>query len=82
MQGISLTLIFAISGNQKIIQFVNRGLLKGFFFDLPIECPEPKKAPQIVDLQGLKSGGGDEAPIEHLVNLLTLLKLVKSCIIA
>jgi hypothetical protein len=37
-----------------------------------------KKVPQIIDLQYLKSGGGDEAPIEHLTTLLRLIQTLKS----
>jgi hypothetical protein len=36
-----------------------------------------KKAPQIIDLQGLISGGGDESSIEHLSYLLSLIQQLK-----
>jgi len=36
-----------------------------------------KKAPQIIDLQGLISGGGEGAPIEHLTSFLALIQRLK-----
>ena len=35
-----------------------------------------KKAPQIIDLQGLKFCGADESSIEHLSSLFTILQKI------
>jgi len=40
--------------------------------------PANKKAPQVIDLQGLNFGGGEGIPIEHLTTLFHFIQTLKN----